>query len=534
MVASTQEPKIEEKMHQPRKSVTGLLVKYAILSLISAIGAYALYLMIAGGSYIPAAVLFLALIGINWLYLTEKLIPLKYLLPGTITMVVFALLPIFYTIYIAFTNYSTGHVLSKDEAIAAIQAEGFTDYDSFSMQIADDANGQRVYLLQRYDFESGEEIGSFIGTPEGLVEAPEPFVLNEMNQYEPIAPEGYTAVGSEEADAWIGAGKDFRIDLGDNRYLEVDTAYVAYERAQRWIYDAKADTFTDTLCGNVYKNSNEGNFVGVDCETGEKYALEKGWQVGVGFDNFTKIFTNPRYSEPMGRVFIWTLVYAASTVFITFTIGMLVAFLFNVPEMRGRRIYRSLLIIPYAIPGFLSILVWRGLLNDSWGAVNTILGLDVPWLSDPTMAKVSILLVNTWLGFPYMFLVATGALQAIPAELKEAAAVDGANRFQIFRNVTLPLLLVAVGPLMVGSFSYNFNNFNQVYLLTGGGPEVTDTNTAAGATDILISYTYKLAFASGQGNNYGLASAVSILLFMIVGGMAFWSFRRSKALENMS
>jgi arabinogalactan oligomer/maltooligosaccharide transport system permease protein len=202
--------------------------------------------------------------------------------------------------------------------------------------------------------------------------------------------------------------------------------------------------------------------------------------------------------------------------------------------MRGRRIYRSLLIIPYAIPGFLSILVWRGLLNDSWGAVNTILGLDVPWLSDPTMAKVSILLVNTWLGFPYMFLVATGALQAIPAELKEAAAVDGANRFQIFRNVTLPLLLVAVGPLMVGSFSYNFNNFNQVYLLTGGGPEVTDTNTAAGATDILISYTYKLAFASGQGNNYGLASAVSILLFMIVGGMAFWSFRRSKALENMS
>jgi maltose/maltodextrin transport system permease protein len=104
----------------------------------------------------------------------------------------------------------------------------------------------------------------------------------------------------------------------------------------------------------------------------------------------------------------------------------------------------------------------------------------------------------------------------------------------VFRNVTLPLLLVAVGPLLVGSFSYNFNNFNQVYLLTGGGPEIANQNTAAGATDILISYTYKLAFFSGAGNNYALASAVSIMLFFIVGGMAYWSFRRSKALENMS
>ena len=321
---------------------------------------------------------------------------------------------------------------------------------------------------------------------------------------------------------------------GTNHFVAMDTTTTAFERSIRWVYDKKTDSFTDTACGNVFKDNGHGNFAGVSCDDGAAYQLTHGWKVNVGFGNFNRIFTNPRYSEPMGRVFIWTIVYAFSTVFITFTLGMLVAFLFNVPMMKGRKLYRSLLIVPYAVPGFLSILVWRGLLNDTWGAINSITGWTVPWLGDPFWAKVSILLVNTWLGFPYMFLIATGALQAIPSELKEAAAVDGANKVQIFRNVTLPLLLVAVGPLLVGSFSYNFNNFNQVYLLTGGGPDLQNTNSAAGATDILISYTYKLAFAVGQGNNYGLASAVSILLFMIVGSMSFWSFRRSKALENMA
>ncbi len=533
MSHSTESQATDVELHKPRKSVLGLVVKYILLGLIDSIGGYAVFLMVAASLWIPAVVLVASLIGINWLYLTERAVPLKYLLPGTVTMAVFAVLPIVYTVYIAFTNYSTGHVLSKEEAIAAISNEGYTDYDAFTVQVADDSSGKRVYLLERFNAE-GSAVASYVGDEAGLTEVTERYVLNEANQYEPIPPAGYTAVDSAEVDKWLSSGKAFRVPLTDIRYIQLDTANLAYEREQRWVYDKKADTFTDTSCGNVFKDNGHGNFVGKECEFNEPFSLEKGWMVGVGFENFLKVFNNPRYSEPMARVFIWTVVYAGSSVFLTFTIGMLVAFLFNVPTMRGRKLYRGLLIIPYAVPGFLSLLVWRGLLNPDWGAVNTLLGLEIPWLTDPTWAKVSILLVNTWLGFPYMFLVATGALQAIPAELKEAASVDGANRMQIFRNVTLPLLLVAVGPLLVGSFSYNFNNFNQVYLLTGGGPEIANQNTAAGATDILISYTYKLAFFSGAGNNYGLASAVSIMLFFIVGGMAFWSFRRSKALENMS
>jgi arabinogalactan oligomer/maltooligosaccharide transport system permease protein len=201
-------------------------------------------------------------------------------------------------------------------------------------------------------------------------------------------------------------------------------------------------------------------------------------------------------------------------------------------NFRGKKVYRSLLVIPYAIPGFLSLLVFRGLLNDDFGLINKLLPFDPPWLFDPWWARLSVILVSVWLTTPYFLLVCMGALQSIPAELVEAAKVDGAGRWQVFRKVTLPLLLVVVTPLLIASFAYNFNNFNNVYLLTGGGPS-TDDQAVAGATDILISYTYKLAFESGKGQDYGLASAISIYIFFIVAAMSASGFLRSKALENM-
>jgi arabinogalactan oligomer/maltooligosaccharide transport system permease protein len=189
-------------------------------------------------------------------------------------------------------------------------------------------------------------------------------------------------------------------------------------------------------------------------------------------------------------------------------------------------------VIPYAVPGFLSLLVWGGLLNDDFGVVNNILHLDIPWLFNANWAKVSVILVSLWLTFPYFFLVSMGALQSIPGELVEAAKVDGGGAWQIFRRVTLPLLLVAVAPLLIASFAFNFNNFNNIYLLTGGGPQAEDQSTA-GSTDILISYTYKLAFESGKGNDYGLASAVAILIFFIVATISAVSFWRTSSLENL-
>jgi arabinogalactan oligomer/maltooligosaccharide transport system permease protein len=201
-------------------------------------------------------------------------------------------------------------------------------------------------------------------------------------------------------------------------------------------------------------------------------------------------------------------------------------------------LYRSIIILPYAMPSIMSILIWGGMLNTDFGAINNLIGLvvghpvNLNWLGEPTLAKASVLLVNLWLGFPYFYLISSGALQAIPQELTEAASIDGATGGQAFRKITFPLLQQMLLPLLIASFAFNFNNFNLIYLLTGGGPKDTLAGDSAGATDILISYTYNLAFNSGGTQNFGLASAVSIVIFVTVAAISLYGIKRSKVLES--
>ena len=166
----------------------------------------------------------------------------------------------------------------------------------------------------------------------------------------------------------------------------------------------------------------------------------------------------------------------------------------NDRRMRGQGIYRLLLIVPFGIPVILSALVWKAMLNTDFGFINQVLGADVPWLTEPNLARFSVLMVNLWCGFPYFFLVCSGALTAIPNDLKEAAFVDGASGRYAFRTVVLPLLLVATAPLLVTTFAFNFNN----YTLDRAADRRAGRSPAAcnegGSTDLLINCTYRLAF----------------------------------------
>ncbi|PZR97081.1 MAG: maltose ABC transporter permease, partial [Candidatus Chloroheliales bacterium] len=150
-----------------------------------------------------------------------------------------------------------------------------------------------------------------------------------------------------------------------------------------------------------------------------------------------------------------------------------------------------------------------------------------------TLTKVAILLINTWLGFPYMMLLCLGALQAIPHDMYEAADLDGASGWAKFRYLTLPLLLVSVGPLLIGAFAFNFNNFTVIDLVNEGGPPIAGSSTPAGQTDILISYTYRLAFSGGRGADFGLASAISIFIFVMVAAITAFNFRFTRQLEEV-
>ncbi|HUG83848.1 MAG TPA: ABC transporter permease subunit, partial [Euzebya sp.] len=273
----------------------------------------------------------------------------------------------------------------------------------------------------------------------------------------------------------------------------------------------------------------QGNFVS---DAGE--VLRPGWVAVTGMGNYTRAFTSPLIRGPFLRVFVWNYAFALGSVFLTFALGLALALALNESRMTSQRYYRSLLVIPYALPSFLTALVWAGLLNTEFGAVNQLIDTSVPWLTNPWWAKVSILLVNLWLGFPYMFLVCTGALQAIPADMMEAASVDGANARQKFSRITLPNLMITIAPLLIASFAFNFNNFNTVYLVTRGGPPIQGAQTPAGHTDILVSYVYRIAFESGRGADYGFAAAIAVLIFIMVAGISAYSFKYTRTFEEIA
>jgi ABC-type sugar transport system permease subunit len=214
-----------------------------------------------------------------------------------------------------------------------------------------------------------------------------------------------------------------------------------------------------------------------------------------------------------------------------------IALIFNDRTLPGRKIILTFLLVPYTIPSLITIMVWRGMLNTDFGVITQVLeGLfnwSPPWFTDPWWAKIAILIVNLWLGYPYFMLVCSGALQAIPTDIYGAAEVDGANMWQRFWRITLPLLLVAVGPLLVASFIFNFNNFNLIFLFNGGNPPIAGAATNAGHTDILISYVYNLAFAGGRGAQYGFAAAITMVVFVLVAVMTLLQFRYTQMWEEV-
>jgi arabinogalactan oligomer / maltooligosaccharide transport system permease protein len=500
----------------------GFGIKIALLAIVNAVAVWAAFVLATDEKWLPLGVLVVATLAIDAVYLIpRRAIPLKFLIPGTVFLLAFQVAPILYNVNVAFTNWSTGHILTKPEAIEGIQRNSLSESGAvYVMAPARDARGKLVLLL--VDDQTGK---GAIGTADGL--KPDPAVTLDADGRIAKAPPGYSLVPQKELQTLDTQLSAYTVPVGDTSAIRAEGFETALALEPTLNYDAAADTFTRVSDGVVFRDDGHGSFAAA----GEE--IEPGWRTYIGAENFTRLVDDPLVRDPFVRVFIWTFVFATLAVFLSFALGLFLAIVLNRPEMRLQRTYRSLLVIPYAVPGFLSLLVWQGLLNDDFGVVNNVLHLSIPWLFDPTWAKVSCVLVSLWLTFPYFFLVSMGALQSIPGELVEAARVDGGGAWQIFRRVTLPLLLVAVAPLLIASFAFNFNNFNNIYLLTGGGPPAED-QSVAGATDILISYTYKLAFESGKGQDYGLASAVSIAIFFIVAGISAISFWRSKSLENLA
>ncbi|MEK3785570.1 sugar ABC transporter permease [Paenibacillus sp. FSL K6-1230] len=252
----------------------------------------------------------------------------------------------------------------------------------------------------------------------------------------------------------------------------------------------------------------------------------------VGFGTFSDLIQLKSWSRTFIGVLGWTIVWAVMATVTTYFGGVLVALLIEQRGIRFKKMWRTIFILPYAIPQIISLLLMRNLFNGQFGPINTYMrafGLEgLPWLTDPFWAKVTVIIVNMWIGIPVSMVLILGVLTAIPRDLYEAAEVDGASSFQQFYIITLPFILFATGPVLIMQFAGNFNNFNVIYLLTNGNPLRGDYQYA-GSTDLLVTWLYKLTL---DNNKFNMASAVGIIIFLIIASFSIWNFRRSKSFKE--
>ena len=538
----------------------GTAIRLLALAAADAMGMVFLWTLAANGRYALAVVMFLVTAGMNVAFLFERAYPFRWFSPGLALMIIMLVYPTAYTIYVAFTNYGDGHLLTKAQVVNQLESVTFSPEDApeFSWTAYRSESGEFALWLRSAAAAGGgaegREQGEAGGGAEGAAGGEDFFALPG----EPLIPAADAPPELQESRDAEGIPRELpgyrrlnRIDVV--RFLDAisevefgapprTVRVLSLDRARRvetrYLYDGETDGITDRLEGTVYRPK-RGTFTAEDAQNAEEgKTLRPGFWVAVGAENFRRLFTSPALTGPFLRVFLWTFIYAILSVVLAFSFGLFFALMFNHPRMPGRRVIRSLMLIPYALPAFISVNIWRAMFSRHFGvihnALESLFGSSPLWLADPFWARIGILIVQTWLGFPYMMLICTGALQSLPSELFEAATIDGAGSWRKFRNLTLPLLLVSVGPLLIGSFAFNFNNFTVIDIYAEGGPPMAGTVTPAGHTDILITYIFRLAFAGGRGADYGYAAAITIVIFVVLAVITALQFRYTRIWEEIS
>ncbi|MFG6466995.1 maltose ABC transporter permease MalF [Roseateles sp. BYS87W] len=506
-------------------TATGRRLRAALTAAAALLGLFGLQALYAQGQPLLAAALLGAGALVLWAYTAGRSAALRFLLPGLLAAGVFVVLPLVFTVGMGFTNYSARNLLPLDEARALLlaehrQAEG----SERAFHLHDTAAGLWLEL---------EREGA---APVPLDDAATPRVLPLQPLPSPL-PWPAAPPNADRADA--PDAPNLRLHVRHLARLRTLTLRLpqgpAYRLATLREFAVQTPLFTADADGSL-REATTGRVFRPDASTGfftsaSGDRLQPGFRVSVGWQHYTRLFTDARLSAPFAAVFGWTVLFAAGSVALTAALGLVLAALLNWQSLEGRSVYRLVLFLPYAVPAFISILVFKGLFNQNLGEINLVLhglfGVKPAWFSDPTYARLMLLLVNLWLGFPYMTVLCSGLIQSIPADLYEASAEAGAGPWVNFSQITLPLILKPLTPLLIASFAFNFNNFVLISLLTGGRPDQLDAALPAGTTDLLVTYTWRIAFQD-SGQQFGLAAAVSTLIFVLVAGITLVQMRLTR------
>jgi maltose/maltodextrin transport system permease protein len=489
-----------------------LLAALGVLALLAAL-ALVVVLYAARAHAFAVVVLGLTAVAV-WIYLTPRLYAWRYILPGALAALVFIVFPMAYTLAISLTNYSSDHLLSFERATEVLLAKTLDSGQSLEFRLLPAPGRQHRFVFVAEDGLRFACAPVTLGAPLRVPLAPEP----GEHSTEPLALKDVIAL--QPALRQVVAVLPDGTELRQSSLRRFAASRPAYQRNDD-------GTLTDQADGSRLAASfARGYWLRADGTP-----VQPGFRAGVGAENYVRIFTDRRFLEPFVRVFTWTVSFAALNTLFTFGLGIVLAVALSWDALRGRAFYRAMLFLPYAVPAFISIPVFRGLFNENLGEINLILdqlfGVRPHWFSDAGLARSMVLIVNTWLGYPYMMILCMGLIKAIPGDLYEASAIAGAGPLTNFFRITLPLIAPPIAPLLIASFAANFNNLTLIALLTGGAPDFLDTQVPAGATDLLASYTYRIAFQD-SGQNYALACAISSIVFVLIATLAVLNLRLFK------
>lgn len=443
-----------------------------------------------------------------YVYLSARTLAWRYLFPGVAAMLIFVAFPLAYTIQMGFTNYSASNLLTETRARAYLLDQVDVDEArTFASTLYAVGREYRLVLAGQGDEATRERYVSAV-FKDGEASAP---VRMQPMQADQVLGE---ALNLRQVIALRGTLMGLKLAMPDNTTLQYAGLHEFAVLEPLWQEQAGGG-LKRLADGVVYQPNRDTGFF----ENAQGERLQPGFKVNVGLANYTRMFGDADMRGPFFSIFLWTVVFAGLTVLFSTAIGMTLAVVLNWEALKYRTLYRTLLFLPYAVPGFISILVFKGLFNQNFGEINAILdavlGVRPNWFADPVLAKAMILIVNTWLGYPYIMVLCTGLIKSIPADLYEASAIAGARPLTNFWRITAPLIVKPLTPLLISAFAFNFNNFVLISLLTDGRPDILNTKLPAGTTDILVSYTYRIAFTDA-GANFGLAAAISTVIFFLV------------------
>lgn len=468
-----------------------------------------------------------------YIYLSNVAFAYRYLYPGIAAMLVFVAFPMAYTAQIGFTNFSSNNLLTQERATDYLLNQTIAvEQETMMFTLHEDGNEFRIALWTTAQAQSGvaspAATGSqaqYISSSLGLRSVSPPLksamLAPSKASFQLNAPLPLIEV-LKHRDALM----QLALTLPDGSVLSY--AGVSEFAPLRPLWSKNADgSLTQNELGTRYAANAKTGFY--ENAAGER--MQPGFKVGIGFENYTRMIFDADFRAPFISIFIWTVIFSALTVLFTLVIGLVLAALLNWEALQGRAFYRTMLFLPYAVPAFISILVFKGLFNQNFGEVNAILsavfGVKPAWFADPLLAKIMILIVNTWLGYPYFMVLCSGLIKAIPSDLYEASAITGASPWTNFSKITAPLIVKPLMPLLVSVFAFNFNNFVVIALLTDGRPDYLNTKVPAGTTDILVSYTYRIAFQDA-GQNFGLAAAISTVIFLLIAMLSMANIRLTR------